>query len=142
MSNFVYPKFVRDLLLGTIGDVTSLTWKLAAISTSSFDKTDEFLVDIGAVTLGTPVALPSVSLAIADDFTINVSCDDSPPLLLSGVTSLDTVRALVVYIDSGSSATSNLVCWIDHRGDTSPVRFTGTGDDVPITFPNGYFFKL
>lgn len=142
MSNFVYPKFVQDLLLGIIGDITAVTIKVTAINTSSFDKTDEFLADLGAVLVGTPVVLPSVTTTIETDGSVSVSCDDVPPLSLTGITSLDTVHALITYIDTGSSATSNLISHMDKRGDTSPVLFTGTGDPVPLDWPAGPFLKL
>lgn len=142
MSNFVYPKFVLDTVLGLVGDYTSLTWKCTAVSTDVFDNTDEFLVDLGSVLLGTPVTLTTIAVDIASDGGVEVTTDDSPPLSLTGITSSDTPKALVVYIDTGSSATSNLVAWFDHRADTSPVLFTGNGDAIPLTFPMGFVIKL
>lgn len=142
MSNFIYPKYVQALLLGTAGDITALTVKLTAISTATFNTANQFVSDLGAVLLGTPVLLPSVTSSIQADGSVNISCDDSPPLSLTGITSSNTVKALVIYIDTGSTSTSKLISHIDKRGDTSPVLFTGTGDPVPITFPQGYFLKL
>lgn len=142
MPNFVYPKYVKSLFLGTAGDITSVTVKLTAISVSTYDKTNEFISDLGAVLLGTPVLLPSITLSIQTDGSVNASCDDSPALSLTGISSLDIVKALVVYVDTGSTSTSKLISHIDKRGDTSPVLFTGTGDPIPLTFPQGYFLKL
>jgi hypothetical protein len=51
-----------------------------------------------------------------------------------------TVVAIVVYIDTGNSATSRLVAYLD--SGVAGLPFATTGAAVNVTWPAGYILKI
>lgn len=139
--NAVYPEFLRALAEGEI-DCEAVAFSARAVdATFPYDGTDLVATAFAGAELGDELSLPTPTVT-RDATGVNISCDDSPALSLTGLSSLDDVEALVIYVDTGSAATSTLVAFLDRRSDTSPVTFTGTGDAVAVSFPSGYFVRL
>ena len=49
----------------------------------------------------------------------------------------DVSEALIIYIDTGSAATSRLVCYRDTNVTGLPV--TPNGGDITVSVPSGWF---
>jgi hypothetical protein len=99
------------------------------------------LDDLSAFLIGDPELLPTVTAAATAD-GLDVSADDDPAIDVSGLALNDPVSALVIFIDSGSAATSTLVCHVDVRADTTAVSFESDGDPEPVSWPAGPFLRL
>ncbi len=141
MSNAVYPEFRRALLDGSLGDVTGLAWTIQPIdNTILYDPAHLVFDDVDSAALGDPVVLSTIAIAVGTA-TVDVTCDDSA-LALTGLTSGMDVNAVVVFLDSGSPATSTLVAYLDRRADSSPVAFSGVTGSIPFTVPFGYVVRI
>jgi hypothetical protein len=139
MANALYQKWKEQLLQFTAnnslaaGDV-----KVALIDTTggtggyTFSPTDQFFNAVpGTAIVGTPVSLSSKS------YTNGVF--DAADVSFSGVTG-DTVEALLIYIDTGTAATSPLVAYIDSSVTGLPV--TPNGGNIAITWNASGIFAL
>lgn len=127
MSNVLYPSARTAFLTGDL-DWEGQNFSLAALDHSSYNPADQNFADLTGV-LATESITNTVALAggVAD-------ADD---LYVSGVSALDTIRAFVVYRDTGSPGTSALVAWIDETADTTPVERPSDGSPIPVVWSNG-----
>jgi len=144
MANHVYPELVRAIARAELPDLVTVAWTLQCMDgTLLYDPTHTVLANVTGAELGDPLVLPTVALIVgaAGGDEVDLDCDDSA-LLLTGIASIDTVESMVVYIDTGNPATSTLGAFLNRRADTSPVLFDGTGSDVVMSFPVGYFIRL
>jgi hypothetical protein len=125
MSSTFYPKAKENLLKGNI-DVVNDTVKIAMVDTGTYtySSTHELYSDLSGV-VGTPVALTTKTVtdgAIGgDDVTFN------------SVTG-NTVEAIVMYVDSGTPATSYLISYID---DITNSPIIPNGGDLTIQWDDG-----
>ena len=104
MANTLYPKGAEKTLKGQINWESDTIKACIVPSSYAYDATDEFLTDLGS-TIGTAQTLTNKSAALG---TFN--CDDlSFPAIASGA----TCKAIVLYKDTGSSATSPVLEYID-----------------------------
>lgn len=139
----VYPEFFRAMFHGELGDLSGVNWGIQFVDQNySYYGGDTALDDLSIYVIGDPETLPTVTgTAALDGFYI--AGDTDPAIDVSGLALNDLVSALVVFIDTGSAATSTLVCHIDTRVDTTSAAFESDGSDEPVSFPpSGVFLRL
>lgn len=130
MANATYPKAKEAMLSGNV-DLLSSTIKIQMLGTDGvYDATDTFLSDLVGTKLGAPATIGSKDVALGKFTGVNgtVSVPES-----------QWVAAAVIYIDTGSSATSRLLAWIDTKSDTTAFSFISTGQPVQPVWNDPYF---
>lgn len=145
MANAIYPKFKQELMKGTTGtNLDSGTVKVALIDTSLYTyNASHELYDAGGASdvidavVGTPQTLGTKTFVSgtfdADDVTFTAVSQDLP-------NSKDSVNALVIYTDTGSSASSRLVAYLDTNITGLPV--TPNGGNITVTWNASGIFTL
>lgn len=128
MANLIYPKAKEAFLSGSI-NLSSDTIKCQLIDTNDYTyaATDDYLADVAAAArVGTAVTLSSK--------TVTDGVFDAADITFSTVTG-DVSEALLIYKDSGSEASSNLIALLDTAQSGLPV--TPNGGDIDVTWDNG-----
>ena len=137
MANALYQKFVESYMNQAANQVNlaSDTIKAILVDTGAYTvnlATHEFLSDIpgGAIIATGTLAGKSVTARVFD----------ATDLVLSAVSGA-SVEAVVLYKDTGSGATSRLICYID---TATGLPVTPNGGDITIAWDNGAnkIFKL
>lgn len=134
MANALYPKWKEQLLQFTANNNLSAgTVKVALVDTGiyTYSSTDQFYSSVSSAVVGTPQTIGSKT------FTNGVF--DGADVTYTSVTG-NSVEALVIYIDTGSAATSPLVAYIDTSVTGLPV--TPNGGDIAITWNASGIFAL
>lgn len=134
MANALYPKWKEALLQFTSNNNLSAgTVKVALIDTGvyTYSSTDQYYSAASAAAVGTPQTIGSKT------FTNGVF--DGSDVTFTAVTG-SSVEALILYIDTGSSATSPLVAYIDTSVTGLPV--TPNGGDITVTWNASGIFAL
>ena len=128
MANAFYPKFKEQMLQAGV-NLSSGDVKLALLTSAyTYSSAHEFVSDLtNILTDGRSPALSSKT------FTDGVF--DAADVTLPSVTGSQTAAAIVFYIDSGSDATSRLICFLDTNVTGFP--FSTNGNDVTVTFDSG-----
>jgi hypothetical protein len=133
MANAIYPKFKEAILQAAANtDMSGGTVKVALVDTGTYtySSAHQFLSSLSGV-VGTAQTLGSKT------FTNGLfDAADSTFTAVSGA----SVEALVIYIDTGSSATSRLVAYIDTGVTGLPV--TPSGGNISITWNASGIFQL
>ena len=126
MANAIYPKAKEAFLNGEI-DISDNTIKVALVDTGTYtySTAHDFYDDVSGV-LGTPVALASK--------TVTSGVFDAADCTFTTPTSGTSIEALIIYKDTGTAGTSNLIAYID-TGTGLP--FTSNGADVDIVWDSG-----
>ena len=133
MANTLYDLGRQAFLDGDI-DWTNDTIKVALVDTGTytFSQSHQYHSSISSAVVGTAVTLSSKTSTsgVAD-------AADAAFTAVSG----STVEALVIYKDTGSSATSPLIAYID---TATGLPATPNGGDITVTWDNGAnkIFKL
>lgn len=125
MANAVYPKFKEALIDASSNvDINDGTVKVALVDTGTYtySSAHDFYDDVSGV-VGTPQTIANT--------TVTNGLFDGDDVTFSAVTGA-TVEALIIYIDTGSSATSRLVAYIDTGVTGLPV--TPNGGDIIISW--------
>ena len=133
MANALYPKWKQALLEFTANnDLDGQTVKVSLVTAGyTYSASDQYYSSVSASAIGTPQTLTNKT------FTDGVfDADDVSFLSVSGA----QVVALVIYIDTGSAATSPLVAFIDTGVTNLPV--TPNGGDINITWNATGIFAL
>lgn len=133
MANAVYPKYKQALLDASANvDLNDGTVKVALIDTGTYpyNAADEFYSSVSGV-VGTPQTI--------NNTTVTDGLFDGDNVTFTAVTG-NSVEALLIYIDTGSAATSRLVCWLDTSVTGLPV--TPNGGDISITWNASGIFQL
>lgn len=133
MANSLYAKYKEKALSGTV-DLTSTTLKLVLIDTTLYTRnlsTHEFLSDIPS---GARVATTS---ALASK-TVTAGAFDSADPSFIAVTGAVSGQ-LAMYKDTGSAATSPLICNYD-TATNLPV--TPNGGDIAVAVNASGWFAL
>lgn len=127
MSNAIYPKAKEQLLQAGI-NMSSATIKVALLDTGTvgYNSAHDFYDDISAGVVGTPQTLASKT------FTNGVF--DAADVTFTGVSG-SSAEALVIYRDTGTPSTSNLIAFLDTGYTNLPV--TPNGGDITVTWDNG-----
>lgn len=117
MANALYPKFKELLLKGDI-DLENDTIKIAIVDLAdyTYSSAHDFLNDIGSAIVGTPVTLTSKTVT-------NGTFDFADPTLVA--VSGDPCEAVILYKDTGNTATSPLIAYIDSGAIGLPVTPNG-----------------
>ena len=134
MANAVYPIWKQELLQGTAN--TSLTGNIKAVLIDLADYTysaaHDFLDDV-------PVAARvATSPNLASKTFVN-GLFDAADTTFSAVTG-DVSEALILYVDTGSAATSRLVAFFDTGVTGLPV--TPNGGDINVQWNVSGIFQL
>lgn len=107
MSNVLYPLWKEALLQGDTDSALTGTVKCALIDVGlyTFSSTDQFLDDVNpSAIIGTPQTLTSKT------YTNGVFDADNPVFpSVSGA----SIEAVLLYVDTGTPATSRLVAYMD-----------------------------
>lgn len=129
MSNTLYPSARSSFCKGEIDwedGGTDFTVYLLD-SSYTYDSGDEFVSAISGSILGTPQVLTGNT--VLDD-----GICDSDDLNYPGVSIGETVVAIVIAIDTGSTATSPLIYFADTNNDTTPINRAGDGSVIPLVW--------
>lgn len=132
MANALYPKWKESLLQLTADNGLNGTVKVALVDTGTYtySAAHQFLSSLSGV-VGTAQTLGTKT------YTNGVF--DAADVTFTAVTGA-TVEALVIYIDTGSSATSPLVAYIDTGVTGLPV--TPNGGDINTAWNASGIFAL
>ena len=133
MANVIYPIYKKALLDGSSNiSLSGGTVKVALIDTGvyTYNAAHDFLNDISGV-VGTAQTIGTV--------TTTGGLFDGDNVTFTAVSG-SSVEALIIYIDTGSSATSRLVAYIDTGVTGLPV--TPNGGDIGITWNASGIFQL
>lgn len=133
MANALYPKWKQALLEFTANnDLDGQTVKVALVTSGyTYSSSDQYYSSVTASVVGTPQTLGSKT------FTNGVF--DAADVLYTSVSGSQVV-SLVIYIDTGSAATSPLVAFIDTGVTNLPV--TPNGGDIAISWSVSGIFSL
>ena len=134
MANALYPKWKEQLLqFTTNNNLSAGTVKVALVDTGvyTYSSASQFYSSVSAAAVGTPQTIGSKTFVNGVFSGGNVT--------FSAVTGA-SVEALVIYIDTGSTATSPLVAYIDASVTGLPV--TPNGGDITITWNGSGIFAL
>jgi hypothetical protein len=132
MANALYPKWKEAIVQATANSSLGGTVKVALVDTGTYtySSAHEFQSSLSGV-VGTAVTLGSKT------FTNGLfDAADSTFTAVSGA----TAEALVIYVDTGSSATSRLVAYIDTGVTGLPV--TPNGGDIIVQWNASGIFQL
>jgi hypothetical protein len=137
MANVVYPKYKEALLTGSADiSLTTGTVKACLVDTgvTAYNAAHDFYNDISSAVIGTPVTLAGKSVT---DGIFDSTTDPS----FTGLTAAPTIEAIVVFIDTGTPATSRLVAFID---TATGLPISAGATQVDVTWDNGAnkIFKL
>lgn len=133
MANAIYPKYKEAVLQSAANsNMSSGTVKVALVDagTYTYSAAHEFLTSLTGV-VGTAQTIGTKT------FTNGVF--DGADVAFTAVSGA-TVEALVIYIDTGTAATSRLVAYIDTGVTNLPV--TPNGGDINVTWNASGIFAL
>lgn len=126
MANAVYPKF-KEALLDDLADidVNDGTLKAALIDLAdyTYSAAHDFWADASAAVVGTPQTIANT--------TVTAGLLDGDDVTFTAVVG-DPVEALILFLDTGTPATSRLVAFIDTGVTGLPV--TPNGGNIAITW--------
>lgn len=132
MANQIYGKTRQKFLTGGLNWLSGNT-KAVLVDTGVYTPnmdTDEFLSDI-------PVGARVATSGNLVNKTAVLGAADADDITITGVTGA-TVEALVLYVDTGTEATSSLILMWD---TASGLVLTPNGGDVVLQWPS-YMFRL
>lgn len=133
MANNIYPLYKQALLDASANvDLNDGTVKVALVDTGvyTYSAAHEFLTSLTG-TVGTAQTI--------NNTTVANGLFDGDNVTFTAVSG-NSVEALVIYIDTGSSATSRLVAYIDTGVTGLPV--TPNGGDISVTWNASGIFQL
>jgi hypothetical protein len=134
MANALFPKWKEQLLQFTANNNLSAgTVKVALVDTGvyTYNSANQFYTSVSSAVVGTPQTIGSKT------FTNGVF--DGADVTFTTVTGA-SIEALVLYVDTGTAATSPLVAYIDTSVTGLPV--TPNGGDISITWNASGIFAL
>lgn len=131
MASVLYPKGKAHILgLATKADLVADDLKLLLVDTAdeTYNSADEFHSDI----TGAGIVATSGNLA---GKSVTSGVFDANDITITAVTG-DTIEAVVLYKDTGTSGTSPLLAWFDVS------TFTPNGSDVTVVFNGSGLFAI
>ncbi len=133
MSNVIYPKWKEAVMQASSNSSLGGTVKAALIDTGAYtySSAHDFWDDASAGVIGTPQTLASKTYTSGTFDAANVTYT-----AVSG----NTVEAIIIYIDTGTPATSRLVAYLDTGYTGLPV--TPNGGDISITWDAAGIFTI
>jgi hypothetical protein len=133
MSNAVYPLALDAFAVGDIDYLSDTVVAQLVGAPYVYDAAHQYAGDLTG-TFATPEPVPSKSVAGGEFF--------GGPVVFAAVLAGDTATGLVVYVDSGTPATSRLLAFIDTNADADPLSVTTNGADITATWPSNRIFKI
>ena len=135
MASALYPKFKEALLGGDI-DLAAVNVKAVLVDTADapYNSANTFLGDLNAA--GRVVTSGNLGTK-----TITNGTFDAADITFTAASG-DPVEAIVLFVDTGVAATSNLICFIDTVAGPSPLSITLNGGDVNVQWAAGGIFSL
>ena len=134
MANAIYPKY-KETILGpaTNTNLLSGTVKVALVDTGvyTYNAAHQFLTSLTGV-VGTAQTIGATK-------TVTNGVFDGADVTYTAVTG-NSVEALVIYVDTGTAATSPLVAYIDTGVTGLPV--TPNGGDITVQWNASGIFAL
>lgn len=131
MSSALYPIGKKAILDADV-DLLADTIKAALLDTDTvgYNAAHDFYDDISAGVIGTPQTLASK--------TTTGGVFDAADVVFTGVSGA-TVEAIVIYKDTGSAATSQLIAFID---TATGLPVTPNGGDITIAWHASGIFAI
>lgn len=131
MAHVVYPKALIAFMKGQIAlDTANIKAALIDSADETYNAADEFLSDItGAGIVATSGNLASKTLGVVGTGTF-----DAADIVITGVSG-DSVETVLLYVDTGSPATSRLLCMLD-------ATVTPNGNDITIQWNASGIFQI
>lgn len=129
MTNAIYPLAKQSFLTQSPSiDIDTDTIKCALVDTGTYtySASHQYLSSVSSAIVGTPVTLASI--------TCTNGVLDAGDVTFSSITG-SSAEALVIYKDTGSAATSPLICYIDTVSSGLPV--IPNGGNITVTWDNG-----
>lgn len=133
MANAIYPIWKAALLQASSDSALTGTVKAALIDTNdvSYSAAHDFHNDISAAIVGTPQTIANK--------TYTSGTFDGDNVTYTAVSG-DVCEAIIIYIDTGNTATSRLVAYIDTGVTGLPV--TPNGGDITISWNASGIFTI
>lgn len=136
MANVIYPKYKEAILQSAANtNLSSGTVKVALVDTGTYtySAAHQYYSSVSGVG-GTPQTLASKTIG-----TVSAGTFDAADITFSAVAGTVSYEALVIYVDSGSAATSPLVAYID---TATGLPVTSNGGDISVTWDAAGIFTL
>jgi hypothetical protein len=131
MANAIYPKY-KEAILAASANVSLTTGTVkVALSTAAYNSAHDFYDDVSANSIGTPQTIAST--------TVTNGLFDGNDVTFTSVSG-SQVTSLIIYIDTGSAATSRLVTFLDTNVTGLPV--SPNGGNISITWSASGIFQL
>lgn len=133
MANAIYPKYKEGILQSAANtNMSSGTVKVALVDTGTYtySAAHQFYSSVTGV-VGTPQTIGTK--------TFTNGLFDGADVTFTAVTG-NSAEALIIYIDTGSAATSPLVAYLDTGITNMPV--SPNGGDISITWNASGIFQL
>lgn len=130
MTSTKYPTALQDALEDLFPDDPTIQAVGAGYTYSATDTVVDDLADL----LGDPIALTS------PDYTDGILTADTPTI--TGLSNADTIKAFIIYNDTGATSTSKLVRFIDTDANGVAINYVSDGSDLPVPFPGLAIVKL
>ena len=133
MSSTLYPKF-KEALLNADLDVIADNIKVVLVDTAdyTYSAAHDFLDDV-------PSPARVATSGNLGSKTATNGVFDAADITFTGVTG-DPSEALIIYKDTGTAATSNLICYIDTVSGPAALSVTPNSGDITISWnPSGIF---
>lgn len=134
MANAMYPLGLKAILDGDIDLLADNIKVILCDSGYTYSAAHDFHADVS----GSAIVATSGNLASK---TTTGGVFDAADLTFTSLTG-DPVESYIVYKDSGSSATSPLLCYVDTRADTSALSFTPDGTDHTLRWSSAGIFAI
>jgi hypothetical protein len=136
MANAFYPSGRLAIADQSVDLITDTLKVVACTSTYTYSSTHSVHADLSGI-VGTATALAGKTWALDAIF-------DADDISYPDVAAATIVTRLVFFVDTGVSASSPLICYMDQEDDGTPINITGTGAPIPILWDNGAFkiFRL
>lgn len=133
MANAIYPKWKEAIIQGSANSSLTGTVKVALVDTGTYtyNAAHDFYDDVSGV-VGTPVEIGATK-----SYTNGVF--DGADVTFTSVSG-NTAEALIIYIDTGSAATSRLVAYLDTNVTGLPV--TPNGGNITVSWNASGIFGL
>jgi hypothetical protein len=133
MASAIYPKFKEAILQATANSSLGGTVKVALVDTGTYtySAAHEFYSSLTGIVGPAQASQPTLATK-----TFVNGLFDAQDVTFTGVSGV-SVEALVIYVDTGTAATSRLVAFVD-----SFTAVTPNGGDITITWNASGIFQL
>lgn len=136
MANAIYDKYKEALLSGSSDSALSTSNVVVSLLNSDvevYTSTDQFYSDV-------TTANGVIATVALQDITVSDGVFDANNVTFESVSEQTECEALLFWIDTGNTATSRLIAYMDTNIDGLPI--TPDGSNVDITWSSDGIFKL